>query len=201
MPFLVPGLLAGGLLLLSLLAMLRLLFGFRQFLRQRKYEPVEPYVEVNPPEAVVRTVGVELVAWVAIVWSVMNLLILAAAALTLQDRVTLSSVAMQVSVMVYALIAALLIGWGGVMLLKLMAYGRRTVAWGVALFGIVNVFFFAFCLFLRQYRDTPASVRRLMIPVAVILAMHTLIGCTIGVAAQHVGLAAEGSEGPSAPTR
>ncbi len=191
MPSLPAALLAGAVMLLALLAALRLVFGFRQFLRYRKYEPVEPYVEVNVPEPVIRTVGVELVAWLAIGWSVTNLAILSAAALTLRERAMLSSVPMRVSLMVYALVATVLVGWGGVMLLRLMAYGRRTLAWGVALFGIMNVFFFAFCLFLRQYRDTPLDVRRLMIPVAVVLAAHTLVGTAIGVAAQHVGLAAE----------
>lgn len=194
MPFLLPGLLAGAVILVSVLAALRLWLGFRQYLRYRTPEPFEPMPVVNPPEPVARTIGVELVAWVAIVWSATNLAMLVAAALTLhlQTQLILSSVAVQVAVTVYSLVAAGLIGWGGVMLLRLMAYGRRMVAWGVVLFAIVNVFSFAFCLFLHQYRDTPPSVRWLMIPIAVILAAHTVIGCAIGVAAQHVGLAADG---------
>jgi hypothetical protein len=55
----------------------------------------------------------------------------------------------------------------------------------------VNVFFFAVCLFLRNYRDTAPDVRRLMIPAAVLLAAHTVIGTVIGVVAQHVGMAPE----------
>jgi hypothetical protein len=191
--------LAGGMLLVALLAMLSLFRGFRRYLRQAKYRPVEPVVEVNPPEAVVKTAGLELVAWVAILWSVANLAILVVAALTLQERPMLSSVPVQLAVMVYVLVATILAGWGGVLLLKLMPYGRRAVAWGAALFGIFNVFGFAVCLFLRQYEDVSLDVQRLAMPVAVVLAVHTLIDTAIGVAAQHVGLASgqEGEQGPA----
>jgi hypothetical protein len=190
--------LAGAVLLVALLAMLNLFRGFRRYLRQAKYQPVEPVVEVNPPEPVVKTAGLELVAWVAILWSVANLAILVVAALTLQERPMLSSVPVQLAVMVYALVATVLAGWGGVMLLKRMAYGRRAVAWGAALFGILNVFGFAVCLFLRQHEDVSLDVQRLAVPVAVVLAVHTLINTAIGVAAQHVGLAGgqEGEQGP-----
>ena len=192
MPTLLAALLAGAVVLASLLVALRLVFGFRQFLRYRKYEPVEPAPIINPPEPVVRTLAGALVAWVAILWSVTNPAMLVAAGVILQGHQMLSSVPMQLSATLYglyALVTAVLIGSGGVMLLRLMAWGRRAVAWGVALLGILNVLLFAFCLFLRQFRDTPPEVRRLMIPAAVVLAVHTLIGSAIGVAAQHVGLA------------
>lgn len=199
MPTLLPAVLAGVVLLVALLAGLRLVLGFRQFLRYRKYVPVEPVPVVNPPEPVVGTLAVAMVAWLAILWSVTSPAILVAAGVTLQEHQMLSSVPMRLSAglyALYALVAAVLIGWGGVMLLRLIAWGRRAVAWGVALLGILNVFLFAFCLFLRQFRDTPQEVRRLMIPAAVALAVYTLIGSAIGVAAQHVGLAAETSTDP-----
>ena len=93
--------LAGGVVLVALLAALNLIRGFRRYLRRAKYRPVEPLVEVNPPEPVVKTAGVELVAWVAILWAVANLAILVVAALTLQERPMLSSVPVQLAVMIY----------------------------------------------------------------------------------------------------
>jgi hypothetical protein len=190
-------LLAGAVILVALLAALRLLFGFRQYLRYRKREPFEPREEINPPEPLVRTVGVDLVAWLGIVWSVANLAVLAGAAMILRGQPVLTSVAMWVSLMVYGLVATVLVGWGGMMLLRLTAYGRRALAWGVALFGIMAVFFFGLCLFLRHFRDTPENVRPLMLPAALVLAAHTLIGTAIGVAAQHVGLPAQtGTQDP-----
>jgi hypothetical protein len=193
MPTLVPALLAGVVVLMSLLVALRLVFGFRQYLRTRKPEPFEPAPVINPPEPVIRTAGVELVAWLAILWAVASLAILIVVGMSLQDHPMLASAVVQLSLVlyaVYALVAIVLIAWGGAMLLKQMAYGRRWLAWGVALLGIMNVFLFAFCLFLRQFRDTPPDVRRWMIPVAVVLAVHTLIGSAVGVGAQHVGLPA-----------
>ena len=197
MPTIAQMILAGVLVLLALGALANLLRGFRQYLRYAKVRPVEPAVEVNPPEPVVKTVGLELVAWASIVWSVANLALLVVGALTLQDRPMLSSVPVQLAVMIYALVATALLGWGGVMLLKRMAYGRRTVAWGVALFGIISVFGIAICLFLRQFPDVSPEVYRLTIPVMVFLIVHTLIGSGIGVSAQHTGLAEESAGGGS----
>jgi 4-amino-4-deoxy-L-arabinose transferase-like glycosyltransferase len=187
--------LAGVLVVIAGLAMLSLFRGFRSYLRRTKGEPVVPLVDVNPPEPVVKTAAVELVAWVAILWAVANLALLVVCALTLQDRPMLSSVPVQLAVMIYALVATLVGGCGGVMLLKLLAYGRRMVAWGAALFGIMNVFGFAVCLFLRQYVDVSTDVQHLASAAAVVLVGHTLIDVAIGISAQHVGLA-KGQGGP-----
>ncbi|MGA2265915.1 MAG: hypothetical protein ABSH10_05735 [Phycisphaerae bacterium] len=192
---LVQTVLAGVLVVIAGLAMLSLLRGFRGYLRRTKGEPVVAMVDVNPPEPVVKTAGVELVAWVAILWAVANLALLVVWAMTLQDRPMLSSVPVQLAVMIYALVATLVGGCGGVMLRMLMAYGRRTIAWGAALFGIMNVFGFAVCLFLRQYAEASTNEQHLASAAAVILIGHTLIDVAIGIAAQHVGLA-KGPEGP-----
>lgn len=202
MATLVPILLAGGVILVAALAALRLLFGFRQYLRYRRREAFEPYEEINPPEPVVRTAGVDLVAWLGVLWSAANLGVLAGAAMILRGQPVLTSVAMWASLMVYGLVATVLVGWGGVLLMRLVAYGRRALAWGVALFGIMAVFFFGLCLFLRNFRDTPETLRPWMLPAAGILAAHTLIGTAIGVAAQHVGLPGRsGADDAARPAR
>ena len=128
----------------------------------------------------------------SMVWSAVNLGGLAVAGLSMREGTSRIPPLILLPSMLYFTVAALLVGWGGVMLLRLMAYGRRKVAWGVALHGVVNVFLFGLCLFLRQFRDTPSDVRGLMIPAAVVLAAHTVIGTAIGVAAQHVGVANPG---------
>jgi hypothetical protein len=181
-------LLAGGVIIVALMAALRLMLGFRLYLRYRRREEFEPYEEINPPEPVARTMAVSLVGYLGILWSAANLAVLAGAVVILRGQPLLTSVAMWVALMVYGLVATMLVGWGGMLLLRLFAYGRRALAWGIALFGIMAVFFFGLCLFLRTFRDTPEDLRPLMLPAAGILAAHTVIGTAIGVAAQHVGL-------------
>ncbi len=184
----IRAIIAGGLLFLALVAMLNLIRGFRRYSRLAEGKPVEPIKEVNPPLPVVKTGAVELVGWLAIVWSLANLAILVVWALTLQDSPMLSDVKVQLVGMAYVLLCTILLGWGGIMLLKLLAYGRRVIAWGAALYGLMGLFMVALCLLVRQREDVPTSVQTLAAPLAVALAVHIMIDTAIGVAAQHVGV-------------
>jgi len=187
--------LAGALLLFAVLAVLNLIRGFRRYLRTAAAKPPEPEVEVNPPLPVVKTAAVELVGWVAIIWSLANLAILVMGAMTLQDRPMLSSIPIQLVVMAYVLVGTILVGWGGIMLLKLHAYGRRIVAWGIMLFGVMGVLGVAVCLFVRQQEDALPDAKALAIPIAVVLVIHLAVDTAIGVSAQHVGVAPSSAGG------
>ena len=172
----------GSLVALAILSLVR---GLRRAMRIGAAEYV-PIPVVNPPAPVIRTGWVEVVGWVTIVWSLahIGLIILAISA-----EVVIFSAPITGTVMAYVLIASVIAGAGGVMLLKLMAFGRRMISWGLVLLGIVAFLGFALSLVVRTYADAPLISRELAVPVAVVLALHTLTDVAIGAAGQRVGRA------------
>jgi hypothetical protein len=181
---------AAGLGVLAALAALSLVRGLRRAMRIAAAEYV-PIPEVNPPAAIVPTGWVEVVGWVTIIWSLTHLMLITLAVLA---RVVIFSVPITAAVMSYVLIASVIAGAGGIMLLRLIPYGRRMISWGLVLLGIVAILGFSLSLILRTYQDAPLISRELAPPLAVVLALHALTDTAVGAAAQRVGRGGQSEE-------
>lgn len=190
MPNLAPIILSAIMVILAVGAIFSLFRGLYRGLHTAHPRPYVPILPINPPEPVVRTIGVELVGWTGIIWCVAHLGILAVWAMSVPEvGLLFRSASITVLVMAYSFIAAVFTGAGGIMMLKLMSYGRRMLAWGTMLFGVSAVFGVALCLVLRVFTsgDFYNEMRQYGGPAAVFLATHAVIDTLLGAAAQHVG--------------
>ena len=169
---------------LAVLAILSLFRGLRRtmILSPGKYVPIP---QVNPPAPVAPSAWVEIVGYTSIVGAVMHCVLIA---LALVGKKVIFTVPITATVTSYVLIAALITGVGGVMLIRRIAYGRRMISWGLVLLGILAFLGFALSLILRNWEDAPLISRQLATPMAIVLALHTLADTVIGTAAQRVGL-------------
>ena len=185
---LLPILFMGAISVLVALAILSLFRGFLRAMRAVRLEPGEPIRDPNPPERVERTAGLDAVAYTAIAWSVCHVLFLLAWVFIgfLFDRTVYTFV-----VATYFAVAALITGFGGVLLLRRFPYGRRTVAWGQMLFGLMTFMGFAIAVLTWAYGDAPPSAKRYALPMVAIFAAHMVIDTIIGAAAQQAGRPAE----------
>lgn len=175
--------LAAALIVLAVLAMLVLARGLRRAMTATKADHI-PIPVINPPAPVVHTGWVEVVGWVTIVWALMHPVLIILAVL---GRVVIFTVPITAMVMIFVLVASLIAGAGGLMLLKLMPNGRSMISWGLLLLGILAFLGCTLALVLRTYEDAPLISRELAVPVAIVLGLHTLTDAAIGTAAQRVG--------------
>jgi len=177
---LLPILFMGAISVLVALAIISLFRGFLRAMRMIRLEPGEPIRDPNPPDSVVRTAGLDAVAYTSIAWSTVHILFLLAWCINgfLFDRTVYTFV-----VAGYFAIAALITGFGGVLLLRQFPYGRRTVAWGQMLFSLMTFMGFAISVLTWAYEDAPPAVKPYALPMVVIFAAHMVIDTIIGAAA------------------
>ena len=181
---LLPILFMGAISVLVALAILSLFRGFLRAMRLIRLEPGEPIRDPNPPDPVVRTAGLDAVAYTSIAWSAVHVLFLLAWCINgfLFDRTVYTFV-----VAGYFAIAALITGFGGVLLLRQFPYGRRTVAWGQMLFSLMTFMGFAISVLTWAFEDAPPAAKSYALPMGVIFAAHMVIDTIIGGAAQQAG--------------
>jgi hypothetical protein len=190
MPHLAPMILAAMMVLLAIGVVVSLFRGLTRSARMHPTKPIIPILPVNPPELITeRTIGVELVGWTSIVWSVAHLAILVIWAVSLPDSILFNNQATTIMSMAYLFIAATITGIGGIMMLKLMAYGRRAIAWGLMLFGLMGIFGMALCLMLRDFEQGPfyQSMHQAAFPLVAALGIHVVANTLLGAIAQRVG--------------
>ena len=193
---LLPLLFMGAVTVLVVLAIISLFRGFLRAMRKVRLEPSEPIRDPNPPESVVRTAGLDAVAYTAIAWSAIHVLFLLAWA---RYQFFFDRTAYTFVVATYFAVAALITGFGGVLLLRRFPYGRRTVAWGQMLFGLMTFMGFAISVLTLAYEDAPPAASSYALPMVAIFAAHMVIDTIIGAAAQQAGRPAEPTEAvPSA---
>ncbi|MFA6133045.1 MAG: hypothetical protein WC869_03395 [Phycisphaerae bacterium] len=204
MASLVPIIFASFIVALAVLAAMSLFRGLLRSgqLSKARFAAIKP---VNPPEPfTVRTAGVELVGWVGIVWATAHLAILVVWAMALatnpSSAVIFNSASATGMTMACILVATIITGCGSIMILRLMSYGRRMIAWGLMLFGVMAAFGFALCLILRTYVSGPFydTMQKLAIPLAILLACHVILDTALGTIAQHVAKGVLGDENKEA---
>jgi len=177
-------LLIGALLFLVLMGVFSLLRAFLSGMRGLRKVPYAGIVDPNPPAPVVRTGPQVFISSMAILWSLIHL---AGSAVWLRWDDTYFDLLARLLVSGYAVAAALITGLGGLMLMKLQAYGRRIISYGLMLFGIMAFLGGAFMLLIKAYEQTAVKLGRIALPLSLALAGHVILDVAIGSAAQHVG--------------
>jgi len=181
---LLPMLFMGVIVALVGLAIISLLRGFLRAMRMVRLEPGEPLRDPNPPEPIVRTAGLDAVAYTSIAWSACHVLLVLAWAFY---GFVFNRTVYTVVVAGYFAVAAVITGFGGVLLLKQFPYGRRTVAWGQMLLGLMTFMGFAIAVLTWAYEDAPPAAKPYALPMVAIFAAHMVIDTIIGAAAQQAG--------------
>jgi hypothetical protein len=176
---------AGALVLLILLAVFSLLRAFLRGIRHGKRQPYVAPMDPNPPAPVETTGALRTVAWASLGWGAFN----AALVLVWLARGSkLIDPPVQWLLSIYVLTSAVAIIAGAFMLLAGRRYGRRGVAWGCMLLGVMS---FSGCVMFVIIKYDPESqqlFRDVAIQAAVFLGLHVVADILLGALAQRVGL-------------
>lgn len=153
----------------------------------------EPVVDPTPPAAVETTGLLNAVGIVAVVWGGLHLLGVVAWAFTgfLAAR-TFSSGLMAG----YVAVAGATTCWGGGMLLRSKAYGRRVVSWGLMLLAVMGLLCVVICLLTMADKDAAKALKNKALLVMVLLGVHIVLEIVLGALTQRVGKAEEYTEEP-----
>lgn len=180
----IMGVVLGGAALAVIFSMLRT---FLEAVRMRR-EPSVPVREATPVVPVIAAPGVTVVAVSATVWGVAHLALVAYYAAT----GSLAGLEVQRSLhamlaAVYACIASLLTGIGGVLLWRRVVHGRRWIAWGMFLFGLLAFMGAVLALLLPGNEEVSTSLREIAMLLLAAFAAHLLVDAVVGATAQQVG--------------
>ena len=189
---------------LAAMAVVSVLRGFLERRRPTKPPgPVKPFIDFPPPEAVVRTPGVSRVGTFAMVWATVNLggiVTWLATGFGMQDRMAGVSGVVQFTAAAYFVIASVLAGMGGLLMLSGRADGRRILSWSGFLFATIVMMGFGVSLVVWGSDQSALADRQVAEVVAIVLFVHLLVDTGLAAAAQRVGLPAKpvvgGGEGP-----
>jgi hypothetical protein len=176
----------GGVVLLVLLAVYTLMRAFNRGIRRGPKHVYEPLTEPNPPEAVVVTGPLRTLAWAALAWALFNGLMMV---IWLVTGSHLIDPAVQWLLSLYVIVSSGSVLVGAVMLLAGRRYGRRGVAWGCMLMGVM-----AFCgavmfVVLKYDPESQKAFRDVAVVTTVFLTIHVVADILLGALAQRVGLA------------
>ena len=180
-------------ILLGGLAALAIVTVLRGFLEDRKVRPPGvapkvPFIDFPPPPAVCPSTGVSQVGWAASIWSVLNLIV---AFLWFTTRFGVEDVQPEYHLAAaYVVIAAVIGGMGGVVLLGCKAQGRRMIAWGGFLFVTITILAFGLSLVMWLSPKTTLSEKEIAMRFTIATGVHLAITAVIASAAQPVGLPA-----------
>ncbi len=187
--------LLGGLALLAIVSVLR---GFLEAKTMRlKPGPKVAFIDFPPPAPVQPSKGVTQVGWSAAIWSALNLV---AAFMWFATGFGLKGIMPQNYLLAaYVVVAALIGGVGGVLLLSCQAQGRRMISWGGFLFAMITTLAFSFSLIEWSSPRTQLSQKSTAMWMALLSGGHLVIDTVIASAAQRVGVA-KGAEPDAAET-
>jgi len=146
--------------------------------------PYRPIPVIWPPVPIVAGKSVTIVGLLAVGWSLAHLAVASGWSVTgyLMPRVAAAWLAAA-----YVAFAALLVGTGGVLMLAKRPFGRRLIAWGTMLLGLLTFYALIISLLLPKYDQAPLWVRRLSRVIAAISAAHIIFNTAVGALAQRVG--------------
>lgn len=188
----VISILLGGLALLAIVSVMR---GIREKPDAGPKPQKIPFIDFPPPQAVQPSSGVTNVGWAATVWAALNLLVgllWFATQFNLQTSVGMQDVLPALHIAVgYSMIASVIGGIGGVMLLGCQAQGRRLISWGGFLFTTISVMGFGLALIVWASPSVEMSIKSVAMLMGVLMAVHLVIDAVIASMAQRVGLPPE----------
>jgi hypothetical protein len=169
---------------LSLLALLTLARYGVAVLRQRRDPDYVPVPDPAPPAPVRRGGAVSTVAGLCLLYVAAHLLALAYWAAT---GSYVPQTAATVMLGAYLGVAAVVMGIGGVLLAMGLPFGRRGVAWGGFLFGLISFMVGIAAMMLPTQAEAPPELRELADILLIVAVIHLVADTAIGAAAQRVG--------------
>lgn len=178
--------LVGGLVLLVGLTLLSLMRAFLRGMRSGKALPDMPVVDPNPPADVVETAALRMLAWVALGWGLFNAAMIVVW-LIVGSHLLQPPVHWLLST--YVMTSSVVMVIGAIMLLAGRRYGRRGVAWGCMLMGVMS--FSGSVMFVVFFFDPESqrAFREVAVPTAIFLGVHMVADIALGALAQRVGVA------------
>ncbi len=179
--------LLGGVIVLAVVSIVR---GFRAERPTVAKAARIPFVDFPPPPPVYPSANVSLIGWLAAIWAAFNLMV---GFLWFTTRFGLvgAEPAYHIAA-IYAVVAAVISGLGGILLLGARAQGRRLIAWGGFLFVTLAALAFALSLMMWGSPRTTLTEKSAAMTVALLTGVHLAIDTVIATAAQHVGLTRAG---------
>jgi len=170
----------GVVFLATLLVFLALLRG----LKNRAALPYKPIPIIFPPIPVEPGASVAVVGSLATIWSAAHLLVMAS---WLAVGFFVPQTAPVVIAGAYSSVAALLVGIGGVALLKRHPLGRNLISWGMVLFSLLAFYGLIICFLLPSLEDVSPDVRHLGPIIGTLVALHLAFDVVVGALGQRVG--------------
>jgi len=185
----------GGIMILmgvGILAFLaKMLLGVRGW-RWRRAGPYVPIEDPHPAAPVTLSAGAIATASLVVLWSTLHLGVAAWWAAT---GYLVPRKFVWVSAAVYACFAALVSGIGGMLLFGRRAFGRKMVAWGEFLMGMMGCLMLAVALMVPSDPRSPEPLREIGYYLAGVFAIHMVIDVALGASAQRAGRPKGFSEG------
>jgi hypothetical protein len=168
-------------------AMVVIARGMRKRMEELRKARVEPYVPIEDPlpaPPIISTAPLRAVSALIILWSVAHL---CTVSYWWTTGYLVPRKAFWICAAAYAAVAALISGVGGVLLWYCRRFGRKMVAWGEFLFGVMAFLLLVASVVLPTHERAPDDLRRVGYALAVLFAVHLLIDTVLGTAAQRAG--------------
>ena len=171
----------------ALLAMLTLLRGFLASIRQRREPAYVPIPDPSPPAPVLRDNAAILVGTGALLWAALHVLVVAmwGSSRELEDLVPVN--AQSVLWACYVLAGGVILAAGAILMLCRKPLGRRIIAWGEFLFGVMSFMMVLVALLLPAQEEAPVRLREAASWLLILAGVHVVIDTVIGSLAQNVG--------------
>ena len=151
----------------------------------------KPIPAIFPPVPVEPTLGVSVVGWLGVVWSLGHL---GAVGLWGATSYLVPRTAPTVIAATYTAFAALLVGIGAVMLLRRGPFGRTLIAWGMALLALLTFYALIISFLLPSLEGVKPEVRRMGRVIGTFVAAQLIFDTLVGALGQRVGRPAGWSE-------
>jgi hypothetical protein len=192
----IPWIVLAILIVLALAAMFTLLRGFLQAVRYRRREPYVPVPEVFPPVPILKQPSIYPVGIAAVVWGAAHMVL---AVVWLGTRVYVTPTISSGIVVLYATVGAALAGLGGMMFLTRQPFGRKLIAWGAMLGGLLSFLGCAVSIFLPRYYEAPQHLKDNAGWISGLFLVYMAAAVALGWLAQTVARPAEEQTGPAMP--
>jgi len=173
---------------LAVMAIFSLVRSLLQAIKVKRVAGYVPVPEIYPPVPIVPGAGAKWVGFSALAWGGLHLVLAGIWAVSSWPAPHTTDA---VVVAAYGSVASGMMAVGGVMFLLCQPFGRKMVAWGELLLGVLAFLGMAVAIMLPGFEQAPPEVRRSAPYVAIGLFVYLVIGTAIGSLSQVVARSPE----------
>jgi hypothetical protein len=185
--------------ILALLGVLRLVQGFLSTMRYHRQEPYRPVPQLFPPVPVVKRPSAYIIGVIGIAWAVAHIVFAIIWLATDSWDYLLPHDPASGVVVSYAVVAGLLVGVGGLMMMAALAVARKLIAWGAFLGGVLSFFGAVMSLLLPRHYEASAELRENAMLLTLAFGAYFVVDLLIGWLGQRVARPAEYQTAPPTP--